>query len=142
MAEKVIIPIQIKADGNGAEVVTNELQGIEKAVEKVKLKFTEMRENGGRDWAAVTTALASVNQIVGTLNDHIQKVADSFNSFDTSMRAANTMAGLGEEELKRFAFTAKPTHEPLALLAILVACFPETFYNCWCKYQKNQTIYN
>lgn len=101
MAEKVIFPIQIKADGNGAEVVTNELQGIEKAVEKVKLKFAEMRENGGRDWAAVTTALASVNQIVGTLNDHIQKAADSFNSFDTSMRAANTMAGLGEEEFQK-----------------------------------------
>lgn len=141
MAEKVIVPVQIKADGNGAEVVTQEMTKLETAVNKVKLKFAEMREEGSK-WTAVTTAMASINQVVSTLNEKIQKVADSFNSFDKSMRAANTMAGLNEEELKRFAFTAKPTQEPLALLAILVACFPETFYNCWCKYQKNQTIYN
>lgn len=98
MAEKVILPVQIKPDGNGAEVVAEKMSKLETAVNKVKLKFAELREESSGKWAAVTTALSSVNQIVGTLNDQIQKVADSFNSFDKSMRAANTMAGLGEEE--------------------------------------------
>lgn len=100
MAEKVIVPVQIKADGNGAEVVTQEMTKLETAVNKVKLKFAEMREEGSK-WTAVTTAMASINQVVGTLNDQIQKVAGSFNTFDQSMRAANTMAGLGEEEFQK-----------------------------------------
>ena len=44
MAEKVSVQVGIKPDGNGAEVITQQLNGIEKAVTKVKLKFAEIRE--------------------------------------------------------------------------------------------------
>ena len=40
---------------------------LETAVNKVKLKFAEMREEGSK-WTAVTTAMASINQVVGTID--------------------------------------------------------------------------
>ncbi|MBQ4230679.1 MAG: phage tail tape measure protein, partial [Salinivirgaceae bacterium] len=98
MAQGVTLPIKIVKEGNGVEVVERDMTKLEATVTKINLKFKEFAENASKNWEGTVTALNSVNQIVGTLNEHIQKVADSFNSFDKSMRAANTMAGLGEEE--------------------------------------------
>ncbi len=98
MAQGVTFPIKFVNEGNGIEVATRDMTKLEATVAKINVKFKEFGERASKNWAEITVAISAVNQVVGTLNEHIQKAADSFNSFDTSMRAANTMAGLGEEE--------------------------------------------
>ena len=100
MTQGVTLPIKIVKEGNGVEVVERDMTKLEATVTKINLKFKEFAENASKNWEGTVIALNSVNQIVGTLNDQIQKVADSFNTFDQSMRAVNTMAGLNEEQFK------------------------------------------
>ena len=100
MAQGVTFPIKFVKEGNGVEVVERDMTKLEATTAKVQLAIQKVQRNFSENWAGAVTALSSVNQVVGTLNDQIQKVANSFNSFDQSMRAVNTMAGLNEEEFK------------------------------------------
>lgn len=98
MAQGVTFPIKFVKEGNGVEVAARDMTELEAAVTKVNRKFKEFGESVSQKWSGIITGISSLNQVVGTLNDHIQKVANSFNSFDQSMRAVNTMAGLNEEQ--------------------------------------------
>lgn len=109
MAQGVTFPIKFVNEGNGIEVATRDMTKLETAVTKINFKFKEFGEKASKNWAEITVAISAVNQVVGTLNEHIQKVADSFNSFDKSMRAVNTMAGLNEEQFGKMA----ENHSPL-----------------------------
>lgn len=100
MAEGVTFPLKIIAYFEGLPGVKRELEKEKKLCDEIHDRFEKLRKKGESSWSTIAVGISAVNNIVGGLNDQIQKVAGSFNSFETSMRAVNTMAGLNEEEFK------------------------------------------
>ena len=97
MSNKVSLEVEILGKDGSIKKMTASIANLDDAIKEVVQSAQKVPEklNG---WGASAVVFSSLNQIVGGLNDQIQKVAESFNSFDKSMRAANTMAGLNEEQ--------------------------------------------
>lgn len=97
MAQGVTFPIKISANSKELTVLVDDVEEfttkINEATNATK-KFGKSSENVG----SLVVALDSVNNVIGNLNSQVQKITSSFNSFETSMRAVNTMAGMNEEE--------------------------------------------
>ncbi len=99
MNNKVSLEVEILGKDGSVKKMTASVANLDEAIKEVVQSAQKVPEklNG---WGTSAVVFSSLNQIVGGLNDQIQKVAESFNSFDNSMRAVNTMAGYSEEEFK------------------------------------------
>lgn len=93
MAKAVEFQIKIKSvDGNVLKNLTVEATGLEDALEQVG---DTARNTGSqlKEMAAKSMVFEGAMRSVETLRDMVDGLAAPFNSFETAMRSANTMAG-------------------------------------------------
>lgn len=98
MAKAVEFQIKIKSvDGNVLKNLTVEATGLDEALEKVG---DTARSTGSqlKEMAAKSMIFEGAMRSVETLRDMVGGLAAPFNSFETAMRSANTMAGKSGEE--------------------------------------------
>lgn len=98
MAKAVEFQIKIKSvDGNVLKNLTVEATGLEDALEQVG---DTARNTGSqlKEMAAKSMVFEGAMRSVETLRDMVGGLAAPFNSFETAMRSANTMAGKSGEE--------------------------------------------
>lgn len=98
MAKAVEFQIKIKSvDGNVLKNLTVEATGLDEALEKVG---DTARNTGSqlKEMAARSMVFEGAMRSVETLRDMVGGLAAPFNSFETAMRSANTMAGKNGEE--------------------------------------------
>ena len=98
MAKAVEFQIKIKSvDGNVLKNLTVEATGLDEALDKVG----ETARNTGsqlKEMAARSMIFEGAMRSIETLRDMVGGLAAPFNSFETAMRSANTMAGKSGEE--------------------------------------------
>lgn len=98
MAKAVEFQIKIKSvDGNVLKNLTVEATGLDEALEKVG---DTARNTGSqlKEMAAKSMVFEGAMRSVETLRDMVGGLTAPFNSFETAMRSANTMAGKSGEE--------------------------------------------
>ena len=98
MAKAVEFQIKIKSvDGNVLKNLTVEASGLDEALEKVG---DTARNTGSqlKEMAARSMIFEGAMRSIETLRDMVGGLAAPFNSFETAMRSANTMAGKSGEE--------------------------------------------
>ena len=98
MAKAVEFQIKIKSvDGNVLKNLTVEATGLDEALEKVG---DTARSTGSqlKEMAAKSMIFEGAMRSIETLRDMVGGLAAPFNSFETAMRSANTMAGKSGEE--------------------------------------------
>lgn len=98
MAKAVEFQIKIKSvDGNVLKNLTVEATGLDEALEKVG---DTARNTGSqlKEMAARSMIFEGAMRSIETLRDMVGGLAAPFNSFETAMRSANTMAGKSGEE--------------------------------------------
>lgn len=98
MAKAVEFQIKIKSvDGNVLKNLTVEATGLEDALEQVG---DTARNTGSqlKEMAANSMVFEGAMRSIETLRDMVGGLAAPFNSFETAMRSANTMAGKSGEE--------------------------------------------
>lgn len=98
MAKAVEFQIKIKSgDGSVLKNLTVEATGLDEALEKVG---ETARSTGSqlKEMAAKSMIFEGAMRSVETLRDMVGGLAAPFNSFETAMRSANTMAGKSGEE--------------------------------------------
>ena len=98
MAKAVEFQIKIKSvDGNVLKNLTVEATGLEDALEQVG---DAARNTGSqlKEMAAKSMVFEGAMRSVETLRDMVGGLAAPFNSFETAMRSANTMAGKSGED--------------------------------------------
>lgn len=98
MAKAVEFLIKIKSvDGNVLKNLTVEATGLDEALEKVG---DTARNTGSqlKEMAARSMIFEGAMRSIETLRDMVGGLAAPFNSFETAMRSANTMAGKSGEE--------------------------------------------
>ena len=96
MAENVTFHLKIKTDAGSVSDAVVEVQGLDRAMASVT-RTAAKAQKAMDGWASFAMGMQAVQDLVGSLNTHVQGLAASFDDFDRSMRAANTMMGLGEE---------------------------------------------
>lgn len=98
MAKAVEFQIKIKSvDGNVLKNLTVEATGLDEALDKVG----ETARNTGsqlKEMAARSMIFEGAMRSIETLRDMVGGLAAPFNSFETAMRSANTMAGKSGED--------------------------------------------
>lgn len=98
MAKAVEFQIKIKSvDGNVLKNLTVEATGLDEALEKVG---DTARNTGSqlKEMAAKSMIFEGAMRSIETLRDMVGGLAAPFNSFETAMRSANTMAGKSGED--------------------------------------------
>ena len=98
MAKAVEFQIKIKSvDGSVLKNLTVEATGLDEALEKVG---DTARSTGSqlKEMAAKSMIFEGAMRSIETLRDMVGGLAAPFNSFETAMRSANTMAGKSGEE--------------------------------------------
>ena len=92
--------IDVRDAGSGAfRSVTVAARNADEAIGRI-VETAQRAGNGLRDMAAKSLTLATATQALGTLKGMVSGLAGQYNSFEQSMRQANTMAGKGAQEYK------------------------------------------
>lgn len=92
--------IDVRDAGSGAfRSVTVAAKNADEAIGRI-VETAQRAGNGLRDMAAKSLTLATATQALGTLKGMVSGLAGQYNSFEQSMRQANTMAGKSAGEYK------------------------------------------
>jgi TP901 family phage tail tape measure protein len=95
------VKFSIQLESNGDKVLKElaiDAEDFRKAIEEVT-KTTKELEGSISRFAQTAVILSSISTIIQNMSSSVGQLAESYNRFDTSMRAVNTMAGLGREGL-------------------------------------------
>lgn len=97
MSDKVTFKIQLKTETGDVVTAIADAKQLADGIVKVNKEFQNATKSLST-FAQTSLAVDAVTNLVGKLNSQLQKLATSFNSFDKSMRAANTMVGKSGDE--------------------------------------------
>ena len=96
MTKVVTFRIKLQTDAKG---VTSATMSVEELNRAVKAVGDSVKATTGfwMSFGQVAMSIEATSNLISKVNGQIKKTASSYNTFDTAMRSANTMMGLGED---------------------------------------------
>lgn len=102
MDKEVKFRIKIETDGKDVlKTLKIDAEDFNKAIEQTYAE-TKRLNDAMTSFAMAGMAMRSVQDGLGALRDITSELSEDFRKFDTSMRAANTMAGMGADEFESY----------------------------------------
>lgn len=96
MTKDVTFRIKLQTDARG---VTSATMSVEELNRAVKTVGDSVKRTTGfwTSFGKVAMGIEATSNLINKVNGQIKELASSYNTFDTAMRSANTMMGLGED---------------------------------------------
>ena len=100
MTKVVTFRIKLQTDAKG---VTSATMSVEELNRAVKAVGDSVKATTGfwMSFGQVAMSIEATSNLISKVNGQIKELASSYNTFDTAMRSANTMMGLGENVFYR-----------------------------------------